>query len=365
MTTTEIAIRRDTFTRDQIELLKRTICAGATDDELRLFTNTAERLQLDPFARQVFAVKRWDAKAGREVMAIQVSIDGFRLVAERTGKYAGQLGPFWSADGDTWREVWLSDKPPAAAKVAVLRHDFKEPVWAVATWDQYKQEGKNGLTPMWRKMGPLMLGKCAESLALRKAFPNELSGAYTAEEMAQATPADSTPTYEPPAATKPARANTVKHDGQPASKDQIAKLHVLKGKVGGLTDDMYRKQLAAFKDADGNPCQYSNELSNAQISNLIDRYEAKIQQQEKRAAEVPDIGAVVPPTAPLGELLERAFPPADEQADWLMGLWGVQHIKELNEKESSTALQLLIAMSQGESEYDATLVVAREKGLCR
>lgn len=187
--------------REQIDLLKRTICVGATDDELSLFVATANRMRLDPFARQVFAVKRWDNNARREVMAIQVSIDGFRLVAERTGKYAGQLGPLWTSDGKEWVEVWLESKPPAAAKVGVLRHDFKEPVWAVATWDQYKQVKRDGgLTSMWGKMGPLMLAKCAESLALRRAFPNELSGVYSQEEMAQATPANDEVEYQPPGA---------------------------------------------------------------------------------------------------------------------------------------------------------------------
>lgn len=187
---------------DQLALCRRVHCKGATDDEWETFLSICKRTGLDPFARQIYCSVRKSQRGGvwTQKLDIAATIDGFRVVAERTGKYEGQTPALWCGKDGQWVDAWLHDYPPSACKVGVNKANFREPLICVALFDEYAQyvkgdAGQSKLGNMWAKMPSLMVQKCAEALALRKAFPQDLSGLYTSDEMAQAgNPAG---TYEP------------------------------------------------------------------------------------------------------------------------------------------------------------------------
>lgn len=164
-----------------------------TDTDLRNFAIQCKRTGLDPITRQIYAIPNNGA------LTIMASIDGLRLIAERSGNYEGQTAPQWCGDDGKWVDVWLSKETPKACKLGVYKTKFREPLIAIAIFEEYAgrhqyddkrnnppKHKKGDLTFMWAKMPALMIAKVAEALALRKAFPNEMSGIYSTEEMDQA-----------------------------------------------------------------------------------------------------------------------------------------------------------------------------------
>lgn len=174
---------QDFFNQTQLAALRQMGVDRASEGDLRVFFHQSQRTGLDPFARQIYMIER----QGKQT--IQTGIDGFRLVARRaTDRSGGTFGyedTQWCGEDGKWRDVWLSKEPPAAARVTVIRNGDRFP--AIALFSEYAGTKRDGsLTQMWSTKGALMLAKCAEALALRRAFPQDLSGLYTGDEMQQA-----------------------------------------------------------------------------------------------------------------------------------------------------------------------------------
>lgn len=171
------------WTPEQTQLISSTIAPGCSQDELRLFAYACQRTGLDPFSKQIYAIRRRQKQPDGNygyVMTIQAGIDGLRSIAERTGQLDGSE-TFWCGEDGQWQDVWLAKTPPAAAKTIIYRKGAAHPFVGVARFADY-----NAGQGLWSKMPAAMIAKCSEALALRKAFPADLSGVYSTDEMQQA-----------------------------------------------------------------------------------------------------------------------------------------------------------------------------------
>lgn len=187
---------RGNYTDEQVELVKNTVAPKATNDELSLFLYQANKTGLDPLARQI-VFQKFESNKGDDQIAIITTIDGYRLIAERSGKFAGTTKPVYEGEKELkYKEQedgkWVDKKKIVPEKATVVArkivggqviNDFAT---GEARWDEFYKDGKPGFN--WRKMPYHMLAKVAEALALRKAFPAELSGVYTQEEMTNTIP---------------------------------------------------------------------------------------------------------------------------------------------------------------------------------
>lgn len=157
-------------TGDQLDLVRKTVANGATDAELRLFLFDCQRRGVHPLDKLLHFTKR-----GGKYTPV-TSIDFMRSQAAMTGEMAG-------SDDAIFVDA-LDGGHPESAMVTVYRltQGQRFAYSATARWSEYCPDN----APMWRRMPHTMLGKCAEALALRKAFPQQLAGLYSREEMDQA-----------------------------------------------------------------------------------------------------------------------------------------------------------------------------------
>lgn len=155
------------------------------DEAVALYFARCKQVGADPMGKMLYIVNRRSKTDGQYVdnWRIESYIDFFRSAAVGTGEYDGQEGPQWCGDDGVWLDEWLRDMPPTAARIKVFRKGVTHVPWTVARFNAYYGSGSNFLE---KKLGEVLIAKVAEALAIRRAFPQQLAGIYTAEEMKQA-----------------------------------------------------------------------------------------------------------------------------------------------------------------------------------
>lgn len=156
-----------------------------TDEQWEYFLEVCRQRRLNPWARQLLAAlepaerkRDGDEKGGGFELALIMSIEGMRLVAHRTGLYAGidEIEFGWGED----------PRYPASAKATVYRlvgapgARERASFVARAYWAEYAPAIVEGT--LWERMPRVCMERPAEAMALRRAFPAELGGIYVAEE---------------------------------------------------------------------------------------------------------------------------------------------------------------------------------------
>lgn len=178
------------FTGEEKALIKSQIAPGFSDGEVALFVAIAQNSGLDPFGPEpeIWAVPRNSKQPNGtwlKKLVIQISMAGLRKRAQNTGLYGGQLGPYWCNEKGEWADIWLGSGNPTAAKVGIIRLDWKEPLWAIAKWSSYAQYKDGKPDRFWGTAPDLMIALAAERLAIRKAFPHETRNMSIAGETVQ------------------------------------------------------------------------------------------------------------------------------------------------------------------------------------
>lgn len=220
-------IRPRDFNPQQLALIRKTLAADCTQEEFDLFVEIARRVGADPFRKQIYAIVYNKHDKERRKMSIIMAIDHFRASAARNRDYRpDDAEPAYEID----ESVKGTDNPVGLVKAIARAYKYGpdgqwHPVIGVVYWNEfavieerpsggyrYEETGetyadsgkpKKKRVPVgemirtaignWGDMPRLMLAKCAEAQALRKGWPEDLSGVYTPEEMERSTMRDITP----------------------------------------------------------------------------------------------------------------------------------------------------------------------------
>lgn len=205
------------YNNQQLALVKRTVAKDCSNDEFDLFIEVCKRVGLDPFRRQIHCVIYNKDNAEKRQMTLITGIDGYRAVAARNGNYRPDSAVPVITYDETLKDATINPLGIEKATVTVYKQDNTgawEPIAGEAYWDEFapiveefdwvesgevwqdsgkpkkKRVGTGAFklqSDFWKKMGRNQIAKCAEAQALRKGWPEDLSGVYVEEEMHRAT----------------------------------------------------------------------------------------------------------------------------------------------------------------------------------
>lgn len=158
---------------EKIELMKNLYGKGLTNIEFEHFLYICQSRGLNPMKKEIYAIKR----GGQ--MTIQTSIDGLRVIAERTKMYA--------PGRDT--EFLFTDKGQLLGAKVYVKKKTSDGTWHEVSATAFLHEYSTGQN-LWGKMPSTMIEKVAESRCLRRCFPEAMAGLYSDDEMEQANTND-------------------------------------------------------------------------------------------------------------------------------------------------------------------------------
>ncbi len=346
------------YSREQMDLIKATMAPETSDLEFKLFLEVSRTLGLSPLQRQIHAVMRSERvnENGQwrsvKKMVIQTGIDGYRLIAARTNAHVGtsdaEFGPPNAEGYPSWAKV------TARRLVQGLIAEYP----ATAHWTEYVQKnGKGEVNSMWKQRPYGQLAKCAEALALRKAFPAELSGVYTDTEMDQA---DNPPAEVHQERRQDVTAHVAQEAGvetkrlalpEPSADEQQREeaLRAWAAKISTAVERLRGKDLKA--DADAILTRYPTwrkdvKQATAAYAELKARAERWVAEDEARREGPVEQGLAVHIAR---ELQDRyGFKGTKEEraqrlsfVGWIVGAPGLTSTKDLNQGQAERLLQVL------------------------